>query len=56
MLEDIGSVIYDASSIEGQLIRHSYTLEEKIRILHGKYDISEEEARNLLKEDTSLVI
>lgn len=33
--------------------RHSYTLEEKIRILHGKYDISEEEARNLLKEDTS---
>lgn len=33
--------------------RHSYTLEEKIRILHGKYDISEEEARNLLKEDIS---
>ena len=31
--------------------RQPYTMEEKIRILHGKYDISEAEARTLLKED-----
>ena len=33
--------------------RQPYTTEEKIRILHGKYDIGEKEARNLLQEDIS---
>lgn len=35
----------------GMRKRQPYSMEEKIQILHGKYDISEDAARNLLKED-----
>lgn len=41
----------NAGATEMTRKRKPYTMEEKIQILHGKYDINESEARGLLKEN-----